>query len=199
MSRSEAGGAHRYQGSLYQFTPDLTPLKRLERVSISNGLCWSPDGATMYYVPPPPLHLWAPLTPQVDSPERTIVAYPCSPSGALGPPQPLVRLAPSDLPQAVFDGLTIDGDGALWVALWDGGEVRRYDTKDGSLLGRVPLPCPKPTSLCFGPTPLELYVTSADEGDSLHHPLAGKTFLVRLKREGGATSAPPLWAYKSKH
>ena len=109
--------------------------------------------------------------------------------------QPTVRsriaapLLEIELPGAVPDGLTVDAEGFLWVALWDGGRVRRY-TPDGRLDREVMLPVDRPTSVAFGGASLDaLYVTTARHGLSAaaldRQPLAGS----RLRaRPGGARS-----------
>lgn len=79
------------------------------------------------------------------------------------------------------DGMTIDDEGMLWVALWGGGAVARYDPASGALLERVELPAPNVTSCCFGGAGLdELYVTTASLGTNLEkYPHAGGVFRVR--------------------
>lgn len=190
MAREGAGGPNRGRGKLYlvqgeqagqEDAPRLHAHAVLEPVSISNGLAWSADGRTLYYV---------------DSPERSIVAFDLSqPAFAsshpprLPPARLLVRLAPTDLPDAVFDGMCIDAAGCLWVALWDGACVRRY-SPEGVLLGVLPIAAPKVTSCCFGSDPHTLYVTTAAQGDEAKHPGAGLTYKVALKTPCPAPALP---------
>jgi sugar lactone lactonase YvrE len=76
------------------------------------------------------------------------------------------------------DGLTVDADGCVWVALWDGGAVRRY-TPDGELDRVVELPVPRPTACGFGGVDLtDLYITTARTGLEAPHPLSGSVLVV---------------------
>lgn len=138
MAYDETPGA----GALYSF--DGTRVNRLlADVTISNGLAWSEDGGTMYYI---------------DTPTRRIDAFDYDvDSGAISDRRPEVIL---DDEIGLPDGLAIDADGGIWVALWEGGEVHRY--LDGRLSERVPLPVPRVTCPAFGgPGHATLYVTTA--------------------------------------
>ena len=76
------------------------------------------------------------------------------------------------------DGLTVDAEGGIWVALWGGGAVHRYSA-GGRLAEHLTLPASQVTSCCFGGPDLEtLYVTSAARGAE-HEPLAGSLFACR--------------------
>jgi sugar lactone lactonase YvrE len=77
------------------------------------------------------------------------------------------------------DGLTVDSDGCVWVALWDGAAVRRY-TPDGRLDRVVALPVERPTACAFGGADLrDLYVTTASAGaDLAANPLAGSVLVL---------------------
>jgi sugar lactone lactonase YvrE len=116
-------------------------------LTISNGLGWSPDGATFY------------LT---DSPTRKIYAYRFdADSGSIHDRRVLVDLGDEAVEP---DGLAIDREGNLWSALWDGGCIARFDAQ-GRPIERVPVPPRRPTSVAFGGEELrELYVTSASVG-----------------------------------
>ncbi|GAB3432600.1 SMP-30/gluconolactonase/LRE family protein [Actinophytocola sediminis] len=145
--------------ALYRLDQDGSLHRMLTGVSISNGLDWSPDGATMYYV---------------DTPTGGIDAFDHDQdTGALTNRR---RLA--DVDRGSPDGLTVDADGCLWVALWDGWGVRRY-TPDGRLLTTVDLPAQRITSCAFGGPDLStLYLTSASIGlsDVTGQPHAGAVF-----------------------
>jgi sugar lactone lactonase YvrE len=87
-----------------------------------------------------------------------------------------------DEPGVAPDGLTVDDEGGIWVALWGGGAVRRYDP-DGPPLATVPLPVDRPTSCAFGgPNLTTLFVTTAqhglDEGALARQPHAGHVFRI---------------------
>lgn len=118
-------------------------------LSISNGLGWSPDQQTFY------------LT---DTPRQTIYAYRFDVgSGIIHDRRPLVSLAHESF---YPDGLTIDAEGCIWSAMWNGGCVIRFDA-DGNEMTRIPLPVPLVTSCTFGgPELTDLYITTASAGMS---------------------------------
>ena len=161
MAYDEKPGA----GALYRLDPDGRASLMLDGVTISNGLAWSLDGLTMYYI---------------DTPTRRIDAFSFSPgTGEISDRRPVISI-PAEL--GLPDGLTIDAEGGLWVALWGGAAVHRY--VDGRLDAVVTLPVSQPTSCAFGGENLdELYVTSAREGLSLEQreaqALAGAVFRIR--------------------
>jgi sugar lactone lactonase YvrE len=132
---------------LYRYDPDGTFCAMETGLTISNGLGWSPDGGTFY------------LT---DSPAQVIYAYDFDPTaGALSDRRVLI-----DLRGRTFypDGLTVDDEGCLWSAMWDGWCVIRFDAEGRELL-RVPMPVQRPTCCTFGGADLStLYITSAAVG-----------------------------------
>jgi sugar lactone lactonase YvrE len=131
-------------GSLYRLDPDHRLTTVLTGVTVSNGIGWSPDESLMYYI---------------DSPTRRVdvLDYDAA-TGASGNRRPFAEL-PSG--QAVPDGLTVDADGGVWVALWDGGSVLRYD-QSGQVSAAVTVPVLRPTSCAFGGLCLDvLYITTA--------------------------------------
>ena len=83
--------------------------------------------------------------------------------------------------QGLPDGMCVDDEGMIWVALWGGGCVLRYDPATGKALQKIDLPCPNVTSCCFGGEALdELYITTAAIlTDTREYPLAGGVFKVR--------------------
>jgi len=137
----------------------------VDEVSISNGLGWSPDGTRMYYVDTP--------TGRVD-----VFDYDVD-GGAATNRRPLCTV---DDTGGWPDGLCVDADGCVWVALWDGGEIRRY-TPAGALDRRLPVPVARPTACCFGGAGLaDLYISTARVGLSdaalAGQPLAGSLLVV---------------------
>ncbi len=115
-------------------------------IRLSNGLRFSPDGQTLYFVDTLPGRIWA---------------YPCDSAGVLGKPRLLV-----DYEGRGFrpDGCAMDTDGCLWVAEVDRGCVSRY-TPDGGLDSSVEVPVSKPTSVCFGGSDHRtLFITSRSGG-----------------------------------
>ncbi len=159
MAYDEAPG----RGKLYRLDPDGSTAVVLEGSTISNGLAWTPDGSLAYYVDTP--------TQRVD------VLTVDSETGDFVDRRPLVTI-PSE--QGAPDGLTLDAEGCVWVALWGGRAVHRY-TADGRLDAVVEIPASKVTACAFGgPELSDLYVTTSREGvDPADEPLAGALFRCR--------------------
>jgi sugar lactone lactonase YvrE len=164
--------------ALYRIDAERAVTQVLDGVSVSNGIDWSPDRSTMYYV---------------DSDTRRIDVFDTDPDdGHVSGRRPLVEI---EVPGAVPDGLTVDAEGFLWVALWDGARVRRY-APDGRLDREVLLPADRVTSVAFGGPGLDaLYVTTATDRLSAaqlaRQPLAGSIFV----HDPGVRGRPPnAWA-----
>ena len=140
MALDEGAG----KGGLYRLDADHTVHTMLTGVTISNGIDWTLDGRRMYYV---------------DSPTRRIDVFDFDGPGGAITNRRLFAAIPADA--GIPDGLTVDAEGFVWLALWGGGALHRY-APDGTLERRVPLPVSHPTSCAFGGAALdELYVTSA--------------------------------------
>ncbi|MER5263569.1 SMP-30/gluconolactonase/LRE family protein [Actinosynnema sp. NPDC002837] len=144
----------------------------LDKVSVSNGIGWSPDAALMYYI---------------DSAERRIDVLDYDrETGEATNRRPLV-----DVPRGLPDGLTVDASGAIWVALWGGAALHRY-TPDGVLDREVELPVGQPTACAFGGADFtDLYVTTARvglSGDALSE-LAGSVLVLPGVGEGLPSTA----------
>jgi sugar lactone lactonase YvrE len=160
--------------SLYSF--DSENLKEiLSDLTIANGLGWSPDQKTMYFIDS--------LTSRVDSFDFDLA------SGAISNRQPFVTF--SD-PGVIPDGMTTDEDGGVWVALFGGSAVRRFDSA-GKLTHTVSVPATQVTSCCFGgPDMSELYITTAQyamDAEALSKdPLAGSLFRVKTSFKGSASN-----------
>jgi sugar lactone lactonase YvrE len=131
-------------GALYRLDPDHVVSLVVADVTISNGIGWSPDEQLMYYV---------------DSPTRRVDVFDYDPaSGAIGGRRPFARLPSAG---AMPDGLAVDAEGGVWVALWGGSAVHRYDAA-GRLDQVVEVPHVNVTSCAFGGPGLDLlYVTAA--------------------------------------
>lgn len=148
-------------GDLVRIGADGTAVQVLDDVTVSNGIGWSPDGRLMYYVDTP--------TGRIDVFEARGAE-----DGFLANRREFATVEPG----AGFpDGLTVDAEGGVWVALWDGGAVRRY-TPTGELDRVLQLPVARPTACAFGGAGLsDLYVTTARVGLTAPHPLAGSVLV----------------------
>jgi sugar lactone lactonase YvrE len=142
MAYDAAPGA----GSLYRVDLDGSWTKVLGDLTISNGIGWSPDGSRMYHV---------------DSGAATITAYDFDlDKGEISAPTSLVVLSGGGVP----DGLCVDREGYLWVAIWGAGEVHRY-TPEGQQVCVVEVPASQPSSCALGgPYGRELFITTARHG-----------------------------------
>ena len=155
------------QGSLYVLEKDYSITKKIDKVSISNGLAWSPDHRTFYYI---------------DTPTFTVAAYDYDEdSGRISNKRVIIEVSPEDNNP---DGMTIDSEGMLWIAHWDGWQVTRWDPNTGQKLLSIPFPVARVTCCTFGGENLQdLYITSARRGltddESEKQPLAGSLFVIR--------------------
>jgi sugar lactone lactonase YvrE len=129
-------------GALYRIEPDGTATAVLHGLGVANGIGWSPDGGTLYHT---------------DSTARTITAYDFDvDNGELHRPRPF---ASDD--DCYPDGLTVDAEGYVWSAKWDGWRVVRY-APDGTVDRVLPMPVQRPSCVAFGGPDLDrLYITSA--------------------------------------
>ena len=136
--------ATRKSGAIYRVNADLSWRRMDGPFTVANGMDWSPDGRTFYFT---------------DSSAGTIFAYDYDPgSGEIANRRIFARIDEAD---GRPDGLTIDSEGCVWSALWDGWAVRRFDPS-GKVISDLRMPVPRPTSVCFGgPDYRTLYVTSA--------------------------------------
>jgi sugar lactone lactonase YvrE len=155
-----AGALHRWDGG----SPSVAVA---DGFTLPNGLGWNHDDTRMYLI---------------DSMTNCLLgaAYDAD-EGLIGEFAPLCRIEPG-LP----DGLAVDIDGCIWVAVWAGAEVRRFD-RTGNLTGIVPMPVTQPSSCAFGPDGT-LYITSARDGLSTEQlaaqPHAGSVFALSTNTHG---------------
>ena len=132
-------------GALYRLDPDLTVTTLLTGVGISNGIGWSPDEQLMYYIDSP--------AHQVD-----VLDYDAA-TGQIGGRRPFKVVGEGEI---VPDGLTVDAEGGVWVAVWEGYALLHLDP-GGQLIETVDLPAARVTSCAFGGPDLDrLYITTAD-------------------------------------
>lgn len=143
MAYDERAGA----GTLYRLGPDRSVTAVLEGATISNGLDWTDDRQSMYYI---------------DTPTRRVDRFDYDDAtGTISGRRPAVTIPPDE---GYPDGMTLDTDGYLWVALFDGWGVQRY-APDGRLDRRIEVPAQQVTSVGFGGADLdELYITTGQEG-----------------------------------
>jgi sugar lactone lactonase YvrE len=158
--------------SLYRIDADLSVHKMLGEVSCSNGIVWTLDGQTMYYI---------------DTFLRRVDAFDYEyQTGEISGRRVAFEI-PSEM--GFPDGSTLDSEGMLWVALWQGGAVSRWNPETGELLQVVKVPAPNVTSCAFGGPNLDrLYITTARNGMSdqalAEHPLAGGVFFADVSATG---------------
>jgi sugar lactone lactonase YvrE len=167
-------GASAQAACLYRLDPDHSLTVMLEGVTASNGIGWSPDDRLMYYI---------------DSREQRVDVFDFDLSrGEITNRRPLVNVPRGD---GVPDGLCVDAEGLIWVAIFGGAALHRY-TPAGDLDGRVAVPALNVTSCAFGgPDLSSLYITSATASMSPtqleSYPRAGGLFVSRP----GVRGQPP--------
>lgn len=154
-------------GNFYMVDADLSIQKKLEHVSISNGLAWNDDNTILYYINTPTNYIFA-----FDFDMET---------GSINNQRVVVDLTHE---KGFADGMTIDEEGMLWVAFYDGWRVARYNPVTGDLLQQVDLPVANATCCTFGGENLtDLYITTASKEMSdealQQQPHAGKLFVVK--------------------
>lgn len=157
------------RASLYRIDGSGEVQRLLEGLTISNGLVWTVDGTSMFHI---------------DTPTRTVMRYEyVFPIGGLGPGHEVVRVPNS---QGFPDGMTLDSDGCLWVAMWEGNSVCRY-TPDGVLDTVIGLPVSRVTACTFGGPDLDtLFITTAlaEAGGTTSEPESGGLFAASVGVSG---------------
>jgi sugar lactone lactonase YvrE len=145
---------------LYRLDPDLTLHEAFGPVTNSNGIAWSADGKTVFYI---------------DTPRREVLAFDYE-NGHLRNLRGVVSTAHLD---SSPDGMAIDSDGNLWIAFCHGACVVCFDPESGAELRRVELPCLETTACAFGgPDLADLYVTTGVH-KSVVEEHAGRLFVIR--------------------
>ena len=153
-------------GSVYKISSTGETTKMIDSVTISNGIVWTKDASTMYYIDTPSAEIKAfdyDKTTATISNQRTAVEVPVS----LGFP----------------DGMAIDSEDMLWVGLWNGNAVARFNPKTGELISKIEVPAHNVTACAFGgPNLDQLYITTArvdmTEEELATYPLAGSLFVA---------------------
>ena len=145
---------------LWRLDPDLTVHEAFGPVTTSNGIVWSADGKTVYYI---------------DTPRREVLAFDYA-AGHLGNLRTAVVTGHID---ASPDGMAIDADGNLWIAFCHGGCVSCFDPQNGNELHRIALPCLETTACAFGgPDLADLFVTTGVH-KTAKEKHAGRLFVIR--------------------
>ncbi|QOY92727.1 SMP-30/gluconolactonase/LRE family protein [Massilia sp. UMI-21] len=156
-------------GALYRLDRHGVLARADDGYIITNGPAISPDGRTLYHT---------------DTPRRRVYAFELRPDGSLAGKRLFLQLPEGSRP----DGMAVDRDGQLWIALFGAGRIERY-TPAGRLVGAVYFPCTNITKLAFGGDDLRTaYVTTAWKGLSAaqraEQPLAGALFAFRVETPG---------------
>jgi sugar lactone lactonase YvrE len=135
--------------AFYRLDPDYRVTTMVSPMTLSNGLGWSPDNRTMYLI---------------DSLEHWLDAFDFDlETGSMTGRRRLVEFP---VAHGLADGMAVDADGFLWVAMYGGGAIRRF-APDGSPVGEIELPVSQPTACAFGGSDLrELYITTTRQGKS---------------------------------
>src|SRR5690606_17849238 len=147
---------------------------KIPKTTISNGLAWTQDRRTMYFI---------------DSPTRCIRQFDYDyTTGDIRFVKNAVEI-PAEV--GTPDGMAIDENDLLWVAHYGGSGVYHWDPIKGKLLGRIDVPAPHVTSCAFGGESLnELYITTARDGmtaeDKDEYPLSGSVFVAKTNTKGMA-------------
>ncbi len=154
------------KAALFRIDTDGTSHEMLDSITISNGIVWSTDKKTMYYI---------------DTPDGNVKAYDYNnETGAIDNQRVVVEVSDT---LGFPDGMAIDAEGMLWIALWNGNCVSRWDPTTGKLLSTIEMPAHNITSCAFGGPNLDtLYVTSAKldmtAEELAKYPNAGGVFKV---------------------
>ena len=161
-----------HAGTLYCIESDGLVKSKLKGTTISNGMAWSADGEIMYYI---------------DTADGVVYAFDFDQStGDISNQRTVVNI-PSHM--GAPDGMTIDVEGNLWVALWGGGCVTRWNPATGELLATVNVDAPHVTCCTFGGDNMDqLFITTAREGLSSEqmeqYPLSGSLFSFQTQTQG---------------
>jgi len=154
-------------GALYRLDPNGKVTQMISKVTTSNGIVWSQNQNKMYYI---------------DTPTRKVMAWDYEPeTGNISNPKPAVEI-PDEM--GYPDGMTMDAEGHLWIALWNGSAVGCWNPENGELIRKIDIPAKNVTSCAFGDDDLgTLYITTARTGTNEEElkkfPHAGGLFKTR--------------------
>ena len=152
--------------ALYKINKSGKSEKMLDSITISNGIVWTSDNKTMYYI---------------DTPRGNIRAFDFDVNNSTISNERIVVDVPESL--GYPDGMTIDEENMLWVGLWNGNAVARFNPLNGKLISKIDVPAHNVTSCAFGGKNLDkLYITTASidmtEEEKEKYPDAGSIFVV---------------------
>lgn len=170
-------GAKKHAGALYCFDVDGFFSKKIANVTISNGMAWSPDHQTMYFI---------------DTPTQVVKAFDYDlETGEMTNERIALRIPKEE---GSPDGMTIDAEGMLWIAYWGGYKVARWNPNTGECIGEVEVPAAQVTSCTFAGDQLtDLYITTARVGLKekalFEQPYAGGLFRIQTNVKGAPTYA----------
>lgn len=156
----------RADGNLYRIDSAGTSRVMLDSITISNGIVWTKDSKTMYYI---------------DTPTGLIRAFDFNPSSGEISNERTAVVIPEEL--GFPDGMTIDEEDKLWVGLWNGNAIARFDPLSGELIAKVEVPAHNVTACAFGGANLDtLFITTArvdmTDEELEAYPDAGSLFYV---------------------
>ncbi len=163
-------------GALYKMDKDRSVTKMIDKVTISNGIAWSPDNSIMYYI---------------DTKTKSVFSFDYDlKTGSISNRRVAVEIPDG---QGSPDGMTSDSEGMIWVAHWGGWRISRWDPRNGKLIEVVNVPVERVTSCVFGGDDLdELYITTASRGsvnELKNQPHAGGIFKYKTHVKGMSTYA----------
>lgn len=164
-----------WKGSFYSYSDNGELKQHLTDIGCSNGLDWSLDGRTMYYIDTP--------TKRVDQLDFDIE------TGQISNRRPLIHIPEG---KGSPDGMCVDSEGYLWIAHWGGSCLTCWDPATEQCVTEIAMPVSQVTSCCFGGDNLDiLFVTSARVGLSeerlKQEPLAGSVFAIEMNKKGRKT------------
>jgi sugar lactone lactonase YvrE len=153
-------------GNVYKISANGTTAKMIDSVTISNGIVWTKDSKTLYYI---------------DTPTGIIRAYDYDKGSATISNERTAVTIPIEV--GFPDGMAIDEEDMLWVGLWNGNGVGRFNPKTGKMISKITVPAHNVTSCAFGGENLDkLYITTASvdmtKAERARYPLAGSLFVA---------------------
>ena len=157
----------RPNASVYKVNEQGETIKMIDSVTISNGIVWTKDTKTMYYI---------------DTPSANIMAYDFDPdTSTISNGRVAVKVSKED---GFPDGMTIDENDMLWVGMWNGNAIAHFNPKTGELIDKIKVPAHNVTSCAFGGKNLDiLYITTSSldmsEEEQKAYPLAGSIFKAK--------------------